>query len=144
MPTNQELHASVDLRGLARDLDSVALGLGREVALAVRAAGDTILQAVPRFTPYDAEHHTTGDDPDRDQHLRDSFSLRTTGGTILQLVSSHPGALPWEFGGTIAPRGVDITIHEAAMARAAAEEQAPAYEGVLNARVDELLTQHGL
>jgi hypothetical protein len=72
MPSSVRVHASADLRGVVQDLDSVQLGLGREIGLAVLAGAETVAAAVPQFTPFDPNHRETR--ADHLPHLRETFT----------------------------------------------------------------------
>lgn len=131
------------------DFEAVALGLGRDINAAIRAAAQVVVRAIPQFTPYDPEHRT--DRKDKLGNLRDSFRATGINATAAGITSSHPAAGVHEYGGTIAPRtngvtgqGADIAIKPSAMAYKAGQQQAGAYEALVTAAVDRLLRQHGL
>lgn len=134
--------ASVDLGGLAKDLDAVAVGLGRQVGKAVALAAQPVAAATARSAPFDPEHRA--DRPDGLGHLRDSFTARSLGPIGAAIVSTHPAAPVFEFGGTIAPKGVPITIRAVEMAHKAAVEQAPVFEAAVASAVSRLLGEHNL
>lgn len=148
MANTLRVHAEVDLRGLQQDLESVQIGLGREVNAAIREAGQTVLRAVPRFTPYDSGHRSLRRDAQgrvySQQHLRDSFKLTGAGTGTAAIVSAHPAAGVTEFGGTIRPKGVPIRIREARMAGKAGQAEAANFERDVERRIDGLLRRHNL
>jgi hypothetical protein len=131
------------------DFEAVAIGLGREINKAIRAAAQVVVRAIPPKTPYDPQHSATR--KDRLPHLRDTFRASALTASIAAITSTHPAAGVFEFGGTIAPRthgvtghGADIRIKPHEMAHKAGLETAPAYEQLVARKVDELLTAHGL
>lgn len=142
MPNSVRVGASVDLRGLVEDLHATQLGLGREVSLAVVAAGEVVAAAVPQFTPFDPDHRETR--ADHLPHLRETFTSRRSGETVAAITSDHPGAPVHEFGGSIAPKGTRIYIKQSAMALKAGERKAAEFEALVAARLDGLLARRGL
>lgn len=148
MASTLRVHASVDLRGLQQDLESVQLGLGREVGKAVKEAARGVERVIPRFTPFDPKHRSLRRDKDGSvisvPHLRDSFDTRTAGATTAVITSDHPAAGVVEFGGTIRPKGTPIRIREYRMAGKAVDAQAAQFERDLTARIDALLRHHNL
>jgi hypothetical protein len=142
MAETVRVRASVDLRDLHRDLESVALGLGKQLADALVTAADTVVRAVPAFTPYDTHHR--GDRKDHLGHLRDTFDARKAGAGTVAIVSTHPAAPVFEFGGTIRPKGAPIRIKQAEMTAKAARAQGSAFERQLEAAIERLLARHNL
>lgn len=142
------VHASVDLRGLQQDLESVQLGLGREVGKAVKEAGGHVVRAIPRYTPFDPKHRSLRRSGDGSVvsvgHVRDSFDARSAGATTVAITSDHPAAPVIEFGGTIRPKGSPIRIREFRMVGKAGQAEAAAFERDLESRIDALLRHHNL
>jgi hypothetical protein len=133
-----------DVQGVIKDLDSVALGLGRKVTEILRSEVQPLVGATRALTPVGPGPRGT---KDRLPHMRDTI----TGGAIpsgMAIRSSHPAAAIFEYAGsgtaTIQPRGVPITIRRVAMAHRAAEAQLPRIERDAAMRIGELLSQHGL
>jgi hypothetical protein len=130
-------HGVQDVR---KDLESVRLGLGRELSALLRSGVDSVARKTSGLTP-------RGPGP---QSLRDNLPhvAETISGvaipTGVAVVSSHPAAPVLEYGGTISPRGVPITISQHAMAHRAGDAELPRLERDLTARVDALLRAHGL
>jgi hypothetical protein len=109
---------------------------------ALVTAADTIVRAVPAFTPYDTHHNA--DRKDHLGHLRDTFDARKAGAGTVAITSTHPAAPVFEFGGTIRPKGAPIRIKQAQMTLKAATEQAPVFQRQLEAKVERLLARHNL
>lgn len=135
-------HTGVDLRDVRADLESVRLGLGREVTLALLAAGQPVLQAARAQTPLGPGRDGEKGDH-RLEHIRDSLKLEVRG-RILKITSSHPGAAVLNYGGTITPHGVRITFPQRLMGLKAGEQELPALEADLGRRIEQLLERNGL
>lgn len=128
---------------LRRDLEAVADGLGRVLAEGITADAQPLLTETRALTPLGEGPRPTAD-PDSDDslpHIRDTLDVQVRGGT-LALISTHPGAIVHEFGGTIRPHGAAIQIQRSAMARRALVSQLPQIEESVGARIDQLLAQH--
>jgi hypothetical protein len=134
--------AGIDTRSLQQDLESVQVGLGRQVGDMMLAASVPVVRAARGLTPFDPLHRA--DRKDHLGHIRDSLSLIKRGPQTAAVVSSHPGAVVHEYGGQIAPRGTPITIKSALMAHRAADQQQAAIERYVATGVDRLMRQHGL
>lgn len=122
------------------DLESVKLGLARELTAVLRGEGDAIARDAKPLTPLGP-----GPQSARDAlpHIADTLSGAATA-TGLAIVSSHPGAGVLEYGGTIAPRGHPITFEAHAMAHKAGEAALPDIESEVSQRINALLAAHGL
>lgn len=131
-----------DLAELKADLEAVELGLVGELNKVVKEAGAPVLTEAKANSPYDPDHLQNRQDglP----HIRDSLTLRFAASGAVEVVSAHPGAVVWEFGGVIAPAGHEIHIPEAAMARRAGEDKSAEMEQRLQVGIDELLRSRNL
>lgn len=132
-----------DLGDLRADLDSVQLGLGREVARAIRLVAEPIVSETAHNAPFDPRHR--GHPHDDLPHIAESIGMRVLSNGAA-IVSSHPGAPVWEFGGTIHPRSPEQEIHipERAMARRAGEDRLDDTERAAMDAVNALLERHNL
>lgn len=128
------------IQDVRRDLESVRLGLGRELTAVLRSEGDTLARKTSGLTP-----RGPGPQSARDSlpHVADTISGAALPGGVA-IVSSHPAAPVLEYGGTIAPRGVPITIRQHAMAHRGGEQDLGRLESEVSRRVNALLTAHGL
>lgn len=137
---------TVDTRDLRDDLESVQIGLGREVGRILREASAGVVPAARVLTPFDPAHRT--DRRDGLPHIRDTIAQGGTSALQTTVVSTHPAAAVFEWNdGTrpaIAPRGVPITIPAAQMAHRAAEQQLPAIERKVADGLDRLIRDAGL
>jgi hypothetical protein len=127
---------------LRRDLDAVALGLGREVTAALREAGDTAARVTKTYTPVGPGPHASNAG-DLLPHIRDTIAGSATA-TTANVYSTHPGAIVHEYGGTIAPSGHTFRIRESAMAGKAGQQALGEIERDMERRLDGLLRQHDL
>jgi hypothetical protein len=103
-----------------RALEQIETGLGAVVTAVLQGAAGDIASGARAFAPFDPEHRL--DRKDGLPHIRDTLFGRARGETA-EVVSTHPGALPWEWGGSIEPRGVKIRIPRRAMAHRSADER---------------------
>lgn len=144
--TSMSFRTSVDTRDLRDDLESVKLGLGREVGRIMREAAAGVVPATRVLTPYDPEHRT--DRKDGLPHIRDTIAQGGSSALQATVISTHPAAAVFEWNdGTrpaIAPRGVPITIPAAQMAHRAGEQQLPAIERKVEGGLDRLIRDAGL
>lgn len=131
-----------DLRELRADLEAVELGLGVELGKVIKEAAAPVVTETKVNAPYDPDHLQNR--KDGLPHIRDSISSRLSVTGALEVVSPHPGAAVWEFGGVIAPAGHEIQIPEAAMARQAGEDTAPELEQRVQHAIDGLLSRRNL
>lgn len=129
-----------DLRQLRADLESVELGLGREVNEALREGAEPVRLQAAANTPVGPGPQSAKDNL---PHIAETLQTvpRAYGAAI---VSRHPGAGVLEYGGTIAPKGkpIHFTPHE--MARRAGEEKAGEVQNRVVAALDRLLKRFGL
>lgn len=124
-----------DARELGRDLDSAAGRSAHEVRKVRRAAADLVARRARLLTPVGPGPRVGAKNPnDRLPHIRDTITGRPAG-----VVSSHPGAVVHEFGGTIAPNGGAIAIKRSAMAERAGKQKRRNVELLMRDRFDELL-----
>jgi hypothetical protein len=123
-----------------RDLDSVSLGLGRELAALLRSDVATVARKTSSLTVRGPGPRSLHDNLPHVAETITGVSIPTG----VAVVSSHPGAGVLEYGGTISPRGVPIKIDEHGMAHAAGEAELPGLERRLTQRIDALLAAHGL
>lgn len=130
---------TADLRGLRQDLESVQLGLGRELTRILREEARLIAAGAIANTPIGPGPTPGNPEP----HMASTIASRATA-TGAAITSTHPGAGVLEYGGTIAPRGTPITIAQNAMAHRAADDQRAAFERRVGQRIDALLRRHGL
>lgn len=131
------LEGTVEIR---RDLESVRLGLGRELTALLRSEGDVIARRTVPLTP-------VGPGPQSPRDNLPHVASTISGAAIpsgVAVVSSHPAGPVLEYGGTIAPRGTPITIKQHAMAHKAGELDLPRLESEVSRRVNALLAAHGL
>lgn len=126
-----------DLKELRADLESAALGLGREVSKVKRDAADEIAKAARPLTPRGPGPIAGRKNPsDALPHIADTIK-----GSARGVVSDHPAALVTEFGGTIRPRGSDIQIHAAHMAEKAGDAKVRDVERQMQQDVERLLSR---
>ena len=123
-----------------RDLNSVELGLGRELSGPLRRGADGIATKAGPFTP-----RGPGPQSSRDvlPHIGDTI-LGAAFGSGAVVVSTHPGAPVLEYGGTISPKGYPIVFPSHAMAHKAGEAELPRIESEITLQINALLTRHGL
>lgn len=137
---------SIDLRELRADLESLQLGLGRELPKALREAIEPVARQARGLAPYDPQH----DARRRDGlgHIRDSIQVGPVNAKTATIVSTHPAAAVFEWADdsrpAIAPRGVPLTIKSVQMAHKAAEQQLPDIERRVITVVDGLIARYGL
>jgi hypothetical protein len=137
------LRVHADVREVRRDLESVDVGLGRELGAIRRDAADLVARRATRLAPRGPGPIAGARHPDdRLPHLADTIAGKVSG-----VFSSHPGAIVHEHGGTIAPRGPrvqTIRIPRSAMAHRAGVQMAARVEDLMADRVDALLKTAGL
>jgi len=128
------------LRETARDLEAVADGLGRLIPAAITRAAEPIVARARSLTPVGP-----GPQGPRDNlpHIASTLYAQPSGEGAA-IVSPHPAAPILEYGGTIAPRGVPITIRTVAMAHKAADQLLPQVEQDIEDRIAALIREHGL
>lgn len=133
------------LNEVRRDLESVRLGLGRELNDAIREELGPLTAAVAQKTPLGPGPRPSRDEDsdDRLAHVRDTIVARPAGNGIV-VESTHPAAGWLNFGGTISPRGVPITIRGYAMGEKGGEEAIPRIERAIDERIAQLAQQHNL
>jgi len=137
--TLQAKIAARDLREFRKDLESVALGLGRELTAALKDNARPIIPAAKPLAPFDPDHRTDRDD--KLGHIRESMFVVSLGAGAA-IASKHPAAVVHEYGGTIAPQGTPITIDRGAFAHTAGERLLPQIERDLQRRIDTLVGRH--
>lgn len=130
------------LNEIRRDLESVELGLGRELNEALRSAVSPLARATQRYTPVGPGPRFENDD-DRLPHVRDTITARAAGNAIV-VDSTHPAAGVLNFGGTIAPKGHPIDFRAHAMGEKAGRQELPRIERDIQNAIDALTAQHGL
>jgi hypothetical protein len=133
--------SGADIRDVERALEEIEEGLGRELTRFFEVGASEIAADTREFTPYDPAHRW--DRKDHLPHIRDTIA-GVASGTSGSVISTHPGAIVHEWGGTISPRGVPITIRQAAMAHRAAARDFPQLRERLVAALDELIASAGL
>jgi hypothetical protein len=138
-----QIRVEHDLRDVRADLESVRLGLGREVTLALIEAGEPLLTLTRAETPLGPGPELDGHGDDLLEHIRDSLKIESRG-RVLKIVSRHPGAGVLNFGGTIHPHGAPIEFPARLMAQRAAEQELPTLEQALSRRIDALLAHNHL
>lgn len=92
-------------------LESVELGLGRLIGDVAKEQLTPIIHEVQTLLPFDPTHRGWKGEHKRPDpgHIRDSVVGGVTG-NALTIRSTHPGGPVHWWGGTIAPRGAEITI----------------------------------
>jgi len=137
------LQVAVDVQGVVRDLESVAVGSERQIAGVRREAAELVARGARPLTPVGPGPILGAKHPDdRLPHIRDTIAARASG-----VISTHPAAVVHEQGGTITPRGSrvqTIRIARSAMAQRAGDRVAGRVEALLERRFAELLAQSGL
>lgn len=91
------LIATGGIRALQRDFRAMIPDSAVEIREIIKGAIGPMLQVAKDNAP--GSGHTIG-----------SPWRATVRGSVGTLTNPHPGAAPWEFGGTIAPRGTPITL----------------------------------
>lgn len=139
---------AVDANAAREALQAVELGLGKEVNRAIAEGAKPIRAEAEHLAPYDPTHRGweghdetwASDDPG---HIKDSLSIRSAAYGAA-LVSTHPGAIVHEFGGTISPAGFPITIERQAFAATAGETKTGVVESRVEQAIEALCRRHGL
>lgn len=138
--------AVAGVQELRRDLESISIGLGKELTKILREEAKPVADRTAALTP-------RGPGPrgrtDTLPHVADTMvGVPLTAG--MGVASTHPAAPILEFAGhegmgaTISPKGVPIVIWPARkMAERAGQEKLPAVERAVGDRIDQLLTRHG-
>ncbi len=126
-------------RELARDLESVKAGLSRELTAMKREAAELVATGARGNMRYGPGPRLAAKNPNDDRlpHIRDTISGQARG-----VVSSHPAAKVWEFGGTIAPSGAPIQIPRLEMAQRAGRDRQDDIERLMADRVEDLLDRN--
>jgi hypothetical protein len=139
--------STVDTGGLRDDLESVKLGLGRDVGKLMQRAIEPLLAPTKANTPFDRDHarnHAADGFP----HIRDSIQVGGASAKTATLVSTHPAAAVFEWNDdtrpAIAPRGVPLTIKSVQMAHKAADSRIVEVERIVAEGVSALVAKHGL
>lgn len=137
----QTIHAAFQgVTDVRNDLESVRLGLGKELTAVLRSEGDTVAREAAGLTPKGPGPQSARDNL---PHVADTI----TGAALptgVAIVSTHPAAPVLEFGGSISPRGHLIRFPQHAMAHKAGEADLPRLEAAVTRRIDALLVAHGL
>ncbi len=123
-----------------RDLESVRLGLGKELTAVLRGEGDPVARETAVLTP-------TGPGPQSAKDNLPHVAATISGAALpngVAVVATHPAAPVLEFGGSISPRGHLIRFPSHAMAHKAGEAALPRIEAAVTRRIDALLIAHGL
>ncbi len=129
-----------DVGDVRRDLESVRLGLGRELTALLRSSGDSVARKTGTLTPRGPGPQSVKDNL---PHIGSTMvAVATTTGVAV--ATTHPGGAVLNFGGTISPRGVPITFERHLMAQKAGEAELPGLERDVTRRVNDLLAAHGL
>lgn len=139
-----------DAREVAADLEAVELGLGRAAREGAAQGAQPILAQAITNAPFDALHRgwRRGTQP-RGRKAKDpghiNANLRLEARAFgAALVTTHPAGALFEFGGTIAPQGVDISIAPHLYAARAGEQKGDEAARETARNLDELLRAHGL
>jgi hypothetical protein len=130
-----------NVQDVRADLESVQLGLGRELSAVIREAGQPLAQRAAALTP-----RGPGPRSPRDNlpHVAETI-IASPIATGVQVVSTHPAAGWLNFGGTIRPhRNQPIRIPGHGMGEKAGEQLIGRVEQRLSERIDALLRTHGL
>jgi hypothetical protein len=135
----------VDGAALRDDLNSIELGLGRQVGQVLKAAAAPVAVEARTLAPYDPAHaknHARDGLP----HLRDTIRQGGASATGATIVSAHPAAAIFEWNDdtrpAIAPRGVPLTIKTVAMAHRAFENQRERIERDMQDGLDALARKY--
>src|SRR5262245_38635579 len=111
------IRGSFDARSVAQAFAGAADGLNRAIGDPVADAPEPIAKAAGRYMIRgegpNPRAKAGGDD--RLPHIADTITAQRSGLTAA-IVSSHPAAPVFEYGGTIAPRGEPIEIRRIAPA----------------------------
>lgn len=129
-----------DTAEVGRDLESVRLGLRRELNDVLRGAGDIVARKAKALTP-------RGPGPQSEKDNLPHIGATLSGAALptgIAVVSSHPAAAVLEYGGTISPKGHPITFKQHAMAHKAGEAEIPRLVPAVRQRIDDLMRTHGL
>jgi hypothetical protein len=146
MSNDVTFKSSVDTGDLRADLESIQLGLGKEVGRLLQRAIEPLVQPARALAPYDPAHRANR--PDGLGHIRDSITVGGKSAKSATLISTHPAAavFEWNDGVTpaIAPRGVPLTIKAVQMAHKAAEARLAQVEKTVADGVSDLIARNGL
>jgi hypothetical protein len=138
MASTLRLKLTVDIGTLVQDLDSVELGLGREVGKVLERGADIVARRTGELMP-----RGPGPQGGKDNlpHIAD-----TVAGFANQLTATiagtHPAVQVLNFGGTIAPRGHEIHFPHKHYAQQAADEVMPRLEQQVEDDVNELAARY--
>lgn len=136
---------SLNTRDLRDALNSVEVGLGRQVGQILKAYAAPIAREAATLAPYD-KNHDKNHARDGLPHLRDTIRQGGSSALAATIVSNHPAAaiFEWNDGVTpaIAPRGVPLTIKTVAMAHRAFEHQLPRLERDVQDKLDQVARKY--
>jgi hypothetical protein len=136
---------SMNTSDLRDALNSVELGLGRQVGQILKAYAAPIAAEAATLAPFDP-NHDKNHAKDGLPHLRDTIRQGGSSALAATIVSSHPAAsiFEWNDGVTpaIAPRGVPLTIKTVAMAHKAFEHQRDRMAADVQDKLDQLARKY--
>lgn len=139
--------SAVDTKGLREDLESLQLGLGRDVGKILQRAIEPLVGPAKALAPYDKDHdrkHRKDGLP----HLRDTIKVGGASALSARIVAPHPAAVIFEWNDdtrpAIAPRGVPLTIKSVQMAHKAADQHIAQVEATAAEGISALIAKHGL
>jgi hypothetical protein len=121
-------------------------GIDRELAAELQASAEPIIAGARVGMRRGPGPRANAKNPnDRLPHIADTI-YATASGRFAQIVSSHPAAIVFEYGGSIRPHSPlqRIDIPELEMAHKAADQALPAIERDLERRLDALAARAGL
>ena len=134
--------ARFDLGDLRKDLDSVELGLGKLLTSALDRLAETAADRTQELWKRGPGPRPNAKNKnDRLPHIADTIAGKGYA-TYAAVTSDHPAAPVQEYGGTIAPRGVDIHFPAHEYAHRAAEQVMDRLEAQLDDEANALAAQY--
>jgi hypothetical protein len=134
------------VQSLLTALKAMGDGVDRELTTELQAAAEPIAAGARRGMRRGEGPRANAKNPsDRLPHIADTI-YATAAGRFAQIVSPHPAAVVFEYGGSIRPRSRKqrIDIPELGMAHKAADAALPDIERDLERRLDALAARLGL
>lgn len=131
------VRADVQIRELYADLLAAGEGVEKELTHELSDAAHKIADDAKPHMRLGTEDWAVRPGQVQLPHIRDTYTV-TARGLVANVVSSHPAAPVWEFGGQIHPRQT-ITIPREAPVHQAALEDLDLIERNLRSAVDRLL-----
>jgi hypothetical protein len=131
-----------NLNEVRRQLNAIEIGLPKELTSELEESSRYLVGLTRLLTPVGpGPGPWLGHSDDDLPHMRDMFEVQARGGTIA-LITTHPGGLVHEWGGTIQPAGQPITIKRSQMGHRALKTELPRLEAAVIERIDALIARN--